>query len=105
MILEPIGDNILIELPKEESKENKTQSGILLPKKSESEARKDIAKVVAVGSGRLLNDGTLMPPSVKAGDMVLYNKYAGTMVTLNGNDYLLVKECDLLAILHEEIIH
>lgn len=101
MILEPIGDNILVELPVEESKENKTQSGILLPKKTESEARKDIAKVVAVGTGRILNDGSSLKPVVKAGDMVLYNKYAGTMVTIDERNYLLLKECDLLAILHE----
>ena len=102
MILEPIGDNILIELPIDEEKENKTQSGILLPKKSESEARKDIAKVVAVGSGRILSDGSNLKPVVKAGDMILYNKYAGTMVSLSGHNYLLIKECDILAILHEE---
>lgn len=102
MILEPIGDNLIIELPQEESKENKTQSGILLPKKTESEARKDIAKVVAVGSGRILNDGSILKPVVKPGDMVLYNKYAGTMVSLEGKNYLLIKECDLLAILHEQ---
>lgn len=101
MILEPIGDNIVIELPQEESRENVTQSGIVLPKKSESEARKDIAKVVAVGSGRILSDGSSLKPVVKPGDMVLYNKYAGTMVSLDGRNYLLVKECDLLAILHE----
>ncbi len=102
MILEPIGDNIVIELPQEEEKENKTQSGILLPKKTESEARKDIAKVVAVGTGRILNDGTSLKPVVKPGDMVLYNKYAGTLITLDGKNYLLIKECDLLAILREE---
>ena len=101
MILEPIGDNIVIELPQEESRDNVTQSGIVLPKKTESEARKDIAKVVAVGSGRILNDGSSLKPAVKPGDMVLYNKYAGTMVSLDGHNYLLVKECDLLAILHE----
>lgn len=102
MILEPIGDNIVIELPMEESKENKTQSGILLPKKTESEARKDIAKVVAVGQGRILNDGSYLKPVVKPGDLVLFNKYAGTLLALDGKQYLLVKECDLLAILREE---
>ena len=102
MILEPIGDNILIELPVEEEKENKTQSGILLPKKTESEARKDMAKVVAVGDGRILNDGTKLEPVVKPGDMILYNKYAGTMVVLGGKNYLLIKECDILARLREE---
>lgn len=102
MILEPIGDNIVIELPVEDERENKTQSGILLPKKSESEARKDIAKVVAVGSGRILNDGSSLKPVVKPGDMVLYNKYAGTIISLDNKNYLLIKECDLLAILREE---
>ena len=102
MILEPIGDNIVVELLQEEEKENKTLSGIVLPKKTESEARKDIAKVVAVGTGRILNDGSSLKPVVKPGDMVLYNKYAGTMIVLDNKKYLLLKECDLLAILHEE---
>ena len=74
----------------------------MLPKKTEAEARKDIAKVVAVGSGRILNNGEVLPPVVKAGDMVLFNKYAGTLLSLDGKNYLLIKECDLLAILHEE---
>lgn len=102
MILEPIGDNIVVELPQEEEKDNITQSGIFLGKKTESEARKDIAKVVAVGAGRILNDGSSLAPVVKPGDMVLYNKYAGTMIVLDDKKYLLLKECDLLAILHEE---
>lgn len=102
MIIEPIGDNILIELPQDVEKENKTQSGILLPKKTEAEARKDMATVVAVGSGRILNDGTSLKPVVKAGDRVLFNKYAGTILSLDGKEYLLVRECDLLAILRDE---
>lgn len=100
MIIEPIGDNILIELPVEESRENVTQSGIVLPKKTEAEARKDVAQVVAVGAGRVLIDGTVLPPRVQPGDTVVFNKYAGTMLQLDGHNYLLVKECDLLAILH-----
>ena len=102
MIIEPIGDNILIELPEEESKENKTQSGILLPKKTEAEARKDIATVVAVGTGRILNDGSNLKPVVNPGDKVLFNKYAGTILSLDGKNYLLLRECDLLAILRDE---
>ena len=102
MIIEPIGDNILIELPKDEVKENKTQSGILLPKKTEAEARKDVATVVAVGTGRILNDGSSLKPVVKAGDKVLFNKFAGTILSFNDKEYLLVRECDLLAILRDE---
>jgi chaperonin GroES len=101
MIIEPIGDHILIELPVEEEKENKTQSGILLPKKSEAEARKDIATVVAVGTGRILNDGSSLKPVVNPGDRVLFNKYAGTILSLDGKNYLLLRECDLLAILRD----
>ena len=102
MIIEPIGDNILIELPVVEEKENKTQSGILLPKKTEAEARQDIATVVAVGTGRILNDGSSLAPVVKPGDRVLFNKYAGTILSLDGKNYLLLRECDLLAILRDE---
>lgn len=101
MIIEPIGDHILIELPVEEEKENKTQSGILLPKKSEAEARKDIATVVAIGTGRILNDGSSLKPVVNPGDRVLFNKYAGTILSLDGKNYLLLRECDLLAILRD----
>ena len=102
MIIEPIGDNILIELPVVEEKENKTQSGILLPKKTEAEARQDIATVVAVGTGRILNDGSSLAPVVKPGDRVLFNKYAGTILSLDNKNYLLLRECDLLAILRDE---
>lgn len=102
MIIEPIGDNILIELPVVEEKENKTQSGILLPKKTEAEARQDMATVVAVGTGRILNDGSSLAPVVKPGDKVLFNKYAGTILSLDGKNYLLLRECDLLAILRDE---
>ena len=99
MIIEPVGDNILIELPMEEDRENKTKSGIILPKLSEAEARKDTAIVVAVGSGRILNDGSSLAPVVKPGDQILYNKFAGTQLVFDGHKYMLLKECDILAII------
>lgn len=99
MIIEPVGDNILIELPMEEDRENKTKSGIILPKLSEAEARKDTAIVVAVGSGRILNDGSSLAPVVKPGDQILYNKFAGTQLIFDGHKYMLLKECDILAII------
>ena len=55
--------------------------------------------VVAVGPGRLNDDGERMPMEVKIGDRVLYGKYAGTEVTVDGNEYLIVKESDILAVL------
>ena len=99
MILQPTGDNIVLLLPKQESKkEEKTSSGIILmTNKTEQNTRKDIASVVAVGEGRRLNSGQLLPMSVKEGDQILFNKYAGTEVVIEENTYLIIKECDVLA--------
>lgn len=101
MYIEPIGDNIVLSLPMEERKEEKTSAGIIIPKSSisDSEARKDIATVVAVGEGRLLNNGTLLPLRIKAGQKVLFNKYAGTQVIVGDSKFLLIKECDVLAVI------
>ena len=91
MILQPTGDNIVLLLPKQESKkEEKTSSGIILmTNKTEQNTRKDIASVVAVGEGRRLNSGQLLPMSVKEGDQILFNKYAGTEVVIEENTYLI----------------
>lgn len=101
MILQPTGDNIVLLLPKQEAKkEEKTSSGIILmANKTEQNTRKDIADVVAVGEGRRLNNGELLSMSVKAGDKILFNKYAGTEVMIEDNTYLIIKECDVLAII------
>lgn len=103
MILEPMGDNIIIELPMEERTEITTESGIVLPKTSrtDAEARQDIATIVAVGEGRLLNNGQLVPLRVKAGNKVLFNKYAGTQIIVGNKKYLILKECDILAIIKD----
>ena len=101
MILQPTRDNIVLLLPKQEAKkEEKTSSGIILmANKTEQNTRKDIADVVAVGEGRRLNNGELLSMSVKAGDKILFNKYAGTEVMIEDNTYLIIKECDVLAII------
>lgn len=101
MYIEPIGDNIVLSLPMEERKEEKTSAGIIIPKStiSDSDARKDIATVVAVGEGRLLNNGTLLPLRIKAGQKILFNKYAGTQVIVGDSKFLLIKECDVLAVI------
>lgn len=101
MILQPTGDNIVLELPrKEEKKELKTASGIVLPNtQTEQQLRKDIANVIAVGEGRRLNNGQLLPMTVQAGNKVLYNKYAGTEVVIEEVVYLIIKESDVLAII------
>lgn len=99
MTLTPVGDNIILEL-EQEKKEKTTASGIYVGKPvSEQSARKDIAVVKAVGEGRRLTNGTLIPPGVKANDKILYNKYAGTEIVLNENKYLIIKETDILAVI------
>lgn len=101
MILQPIGDNIVLELEDIE-KETKTNSGIvLMTNKTEQNTRKDIATVVSVGEGRTLNNGTVLPCRVKVSDKVLFNKFAGTEIVLEGVKYLLLKDSDILAIVRK----
>ena len=104
MKLEPIGDNIIIELDEiKKSKEKKLESGLIIPAANvaDQEARQDMATVIAVGEGRLLNNGRLLPLRVKPGDRVLFNKYAGTQLIQDDKTYLILKECDILAIMRD----
>lgn len=97
MNLQPMGDNLLLEIEIKQ-KEEKTERGlILLNEGTEQSLRTDIAKVVSVGDGRILNNGNILLPSVSTGDKVLYNKYAGTEIMFEGKKYLLLKETDILA--------
>lgn len=98
MILQPIGDNIVLKI-KDKEKETVRESGlIMLNEGTEQALRTDIAEVIAVGEGRLSNNGTLLPLRVKEGCKVIYNKYAGTRINSGEESYLIVKECDILAI-------
>ena len=104
MKLEPIGYNIIIELDEiKKSKEKKLESGLIIPAAnvSDQEARQDMATVIAVGEGRILNNGRLLPLRVKPGDRVLFNKYAGTQLIQDDKTYLILKECDILAIMRD----
>ena len=92
-MLKPLGDKVVVK-PMEE--EEKTTGGIILPdtaKKKPSEG-----EVVAVGSGKLLNDGARAPLSVKVGDRVIYSKYGGNEVTVDGTDYIILDEDSIYAI-------
>ena len=99
MKVKPLGDNIVIRLEKIET-QRVTNSGILIQVTgTEQTLRKDIATVEAVGEGRMLNNGQIIPPRVKAGDRVIYNKYAGTEIKVSEEEkYLIIKESDILAI-------
>lgn len=94
MAIKPLADRIILETLEAEAK---TQGGIYIPDNAKEKPQK--GKVIAVGAGRKTEKGETVVPEVKVGDVVLYGKYSGTEVTLDGKDYLIVKESDLLAVL------
>ena len=93
MKLQPIRDRILVK-PIEE--DTVTKSGIVIPDNAQEKPSRGL--VIAAGSGRLLDNGTVVPLVVKAGDTVLYGKYAGTAVKLDNEEHIVMKEDDVLAI-------
>ena len=97
MTIKPLSDHILIEPLKEEQK---TKTGILLPETVEQE-RSEQGTVVAVGPGKKGKDGKLIPLEVKAGDLILFSKYGPNEVKVDGKDYLIAEEKDILAILEK----
>lgn len=98
MILQPIGDNLIIKV-KDKEKEEVTKSGlILLNQGTQQSLRQDIGEVIAIGEGRVLNNGEVLPFTIKVGEKVLYNKYAGSEVIIDTDKYLIIKETDILAV-------
>jgi len=93
MKIRPLDDRIVVE-PLEA--EEKTPGGIVLPDTAKEKPQK--GKVVAVGAGRLLEDGKRIPPPVKKGDIILYGKFAGNEVKIDQKDYVVLKESEILAL-------
>lgn len=93
MTLKPLGDRIVV---KALDPQEKTKSGLVLPDSAKEKPQE--GKVLAVGTGRLLDDGTVKSLEIKNGDRVLYGKYAGTEVSLEEHDYLILREEDVLAV-------
>jgi len=93
-MIKPLSDHILVEPMKEEKK----KGGIILPDTVEKE-RSEKGKVVAVGPGKLDKDGKRVPIDVKKGDVVLFTKYSPNEVKVDGKEYLIIKEDDVLAII------
>ena len=94
MALKPLGDRLIV---KRQDAQEKTKSGLVLPDTAKEKPQE--GKVIAVGPGKLLDDGSVKSLEVKNGDKVLYGKYSGTEVSVDGKDYLIVRESDILAIL------
>ena len=93
MALKPLGDRIVI---KQLEAQDKTKSGIVVPDSAKEKPQE--GKVLAVGSGKLLDDGAIKSLEVKTGDKILYGKYSGTEVRIQDEDYLILREDDVLAI-------
>ena len=93
MDIRPLHDRIVVEAaPKEE----KSAGGIILPDTAQEKPQR--GKVLAVGPGKRLDSGQLAPVDVQVGDHVLYGKYGGTEVSVGGNDYIILRADDILAV-------
>jgi chaperonin GroES len=93
-VLKPLGDRVVIELVQTEEK---TASGIVLPDTAKEKPQE--GKVVAVGTGRVLDSGERVAPEVAVGDRIIFSKYAGTEVKYEGKEYLILRESDILAVI------
>ncbi|HOM59945.1 MAG TPA: co-chaperone GroES [Anaerohalosphaeraceae bacterium] len=94
MKIRPLADKVLVQRVEAE---NKTAGGIVLPDTAKEKPRR--GKVIAVGEGKLLDDGTRAEMSVKKGQEVLFNSYAGTEIKIDGKEYLILDESDIMAII------
>ena len=96
MNIKPLDDRVLIEPI---SKEELTKSGIIIPDTADKE-KPEQGKVIAVGEGKIDNNGNRIPMTVKVGDVVLFTKYGPNEVKIDNKEYLIAKEEDILAIIY-----
>jgi chaperonin GroES len=92
MKIRPLDDRVVV---KPLEAEEKTQGGIVLPDSAKEKPQK--GKITAVGAGKLMENGERVPLVVKKGDLVLFGKYAGTDIKIDGDEYKIMKESDILA--------
>ena len=95
-MLKPLGDRVVV---KTVSAEEKTKGGIVLPDTAKEKPQE--GEVISVGPGRVLDNGERLAPEVEVGDRVIYAKYGGTEVKFDGEDYLILRESDVLAIVEK----
>lgn len=94
MNLRPLQDRIIVKRLEEETK---TAGGIFIPETAKEKPQK--GEVIAVGNGKKTEDGKILPIDVKKGDKVLFGKYAGTEIKIDGQEYLIMREDDILGIM------
>ena len=94
MQLKPIGDKIIVEVLKAQEK---SKGGIILPDTAKEKPQE--GAVIAVGTGKVLPNGKTVPPDVKPGDKILFGKYSGNEVKVDGREYLIINQDDILAVI------
>ncbi len=97
MQLRPLYDRLVVK--RIEEAEEKTPGGIVIPDSAKEKPQQ--GEVIAVGKGKLLDDGKLVPLEVKKGDRILFGKYSGNEIKMNGEEYLILREDEVLAILEK----
>jgi len=96
MKIRPLQDRIIVKRVQEEEK---TKGGIIIPDSAKEKPLE--GQIIAVGNGKVLEDGKVRPLDVKAGDRVLFNKYAGTEVKIDGEEHLMLREDDILGVIEK----
>jgi chaperonin GroES len=94
MNIKPLHDRVLV---KPMEAEEKTAGGLIIPDTAKEKPMR--GEVVAVGTGKITDDGKTVPMAVKKGDAILYGKYSGTEITVDGQEYLIMRESDIYAII------
>ena len=94
MKIRPLQDRVIVQRVQEEER---TKGGIIIPDTAKEKPQE--GKVVAVGKGKVNDDGKVTPLDVKAGDRILFGKYSGTEVKIDGEDFLIMREDDILGVL------
>jgi chaperonin GroES len=94
MKVRPLHDRVIVKRVEEESK---TKGGIIIPDTAKEKPVE--GKVIAVGDGKLADDGKKIPLQVKAGDKILFGKYAGTEIQIDGEEHLIMREDDIIAVI------
>jgi chaperonin GroES len=94
MKIKPLRDRVIVRRLEEEEK---TKGGLIIP--DTAKEKPQAGEVVAVGSGKILEDGRVVPLEVKSGDRILFGKYSGTEVKIDGEEYLMMREEDILGVM------
>ncbi|MHA1938057.1 MAG: co-chaperone GroES [Candidatus Thorarchaeota archaeon] len=97
MAIKPLGDRILV---KQVEEEEEKIGGIIIPDTAKEKPQE--GEIIAVGPGKMLESGERQPPSVAVGDKILYGKYASTEIKYGGEEYLIMREDDILAVIEKE---